>query len=118
MHRLLETEDALKQGAHLSIGHLHLQRLVPILQQMRELAARQLQTLVQWHAADSLPLPRSIDLPLKLKATEHALIGPAMGLSESSHLLSIGQPNPRTLVTITVEPKKCLQEAAQSPSST
>ena len=111
MHRLLETEDALQRGAHLRKGHIHLQGLVPILQQIGKLALGQLQRPIKGDGSDFLSLAAAIDHPGQLERTERALVGSTLRLFQSSHLSPIAKHQYLPRVTIAVQPEERTQQS-------
>ena len=109
MYRLLETEDSLQRGAHLRKRHLDLQGLVPILEQIGELAVGQLQTFIEGDRDNLLAFACTVDRSGQLERTERALIGPRLRLGQSSHLPPIAKPQHLPLVTVSVQPEERFQ---------
>ena len=83
----------------------HAQRLSPILQHVGVFAFGQLQTSIQRHELDFLPLSRPIHDSRELKLPENRLIAAWVRLLQSCHLVSIrhGQRLAQIPVSLTVE---------------
>jgi hypothetical protein len=106
VHRLGEAEHARQRAADRRKGPVHHQFLIPILQQVGVLALRQLQTRVQRHRLDLLPLPGPVDRAHQLEQPEHVADLAPMQVTEPTHLAAILQhdPLPRIGVAEQIQP--------------
>ena len=70
---LRQAEDHLHDLRDLAVGLLGRQELIPVLQQVAELAFGQLQPGVERHSFDGLPLARAIDRAVERELAEDGL---------------------------------------------
>ena len=90
IHVLFQAQDLLHGLRYLAKRLFHREVLIPILQQVRELAFRQRQTGVQGNHLDSLTFPLRVDVPLEVEFSKDRHVGPCMGFFRALEPPAIG----------------------------
>jgi hypothetical protein len=109
IHRLLQPQEPPHGGAGLPERLRHAQRLVPVLQQVREDAFRKLQPIVQRHEVALLFLPAAVHDTPQRKRAEDGDVTAFMQVLEPVPRLTRGQRHGFAHVPVTLQPEKLSQ---------